>query len=328
MASDPAGDELADRIALPGIAVLRATRAHPLLGDAHPIVVADRVVTAMSALDWARPTRIPTVAAPGRLPPGTGALLLNAIAIRAHRAGVAALRYAGPYPTPALYRALARSFRPGADEATFTRDVMTRALRLAHDELAIDFAPAPHERVELVGSGFAELRSGVERVVIAGASFERDGAIARLVPVAGGHACEIWFGDARYATIATLAGERALADGPHPPPALASGVIGKSFPPTLRAAIAELVADAVPAPLAADARARVAARPLSWADLGVHAARASDDDGFAVHAVLWERVAPLGLARLALAIAEALAPVVTSALVAELAPHEPELAPA
>ncbi len=309
------------------ISISREVVAHPLLGDAHVIEHAGRAITAMSALDWERPQRIPVVAEPGRLPPGAGGALLNEIARRARDAGVAALRYAGPYNTPGLYRALLRSFRVSAGEDAFTADVLGRALRLARDEIAVDFAPAPHERVELA-CGHAELRPPchrselagllpgelcLEAAVIAGTRFERDGAVARLVD----DACEVWFGDACYARIATLSPRGELVDGPHAPPALASRVIGAAFPAQLRAALAELVADAVPPPLAADARAAVAARTIAWADLGTRAARRSDA-GFEVHAALWERIAPFGLARLALALAEALAPVVTSTLLAEL----------
>ncbi|MBA3391442.1 MAG: hypothetical protein H0T89_02305, partial [Deltaproteobacteria bacterium] len=57
--------------------------------------------------------------------------------------------------------------------------------------------------------------------------------------------------------------------------------------------------------------------PVRWADLGARAARA-EPDGLVVHAALWQTVGPLGLGRLALALAEALAPVVTTALVAEI----------
>src|SRR5206468_12907830 len=99
--------------------------------------------------------------------------------------------------------------------------------RLARDELPIDFAPAPHERVE-IPHGFVELRSGVERVVIDGISFELDGSPARLV---GSWAAEIWFGDAPYARIADST--RYIG----PPPAPTSTVIGREFPPALRAAI-------------------------------------------------------------------------------------------
>jgi hypothetical protein len=64
---------------------------HPLFGVAHS--VGD---TAMTVVTWARPTEIPAIAEPGRLPLGAGGAILNAIALLAQRAGVPHLRYAGP----------------------------------------------------------------------------------------------------------------------------------------------------------------------------------------------------------------------------------------
>jgi hypothetical protein len=279
---------------------------HPLLGAAHAVGA-----TAMSAIDWARPTEIPAIAEPGRLPLGAGGAILNAIAVLARDAGVAALRYAGPYPSAALWQTLARSFRTTADEAAFTAGALDRALRVARDPIAIDFAPAPHDRLAIAG-GFVELRDGVERAVLDGLAYT-DG-VARLVPDGAAVHAEIWFGDAPYARVATLAADGALVAGPHPIPACASPVVGRAFPEPLRLAIAELVGEVVAAPLAADARAVLAGRPLVWADLAGRAARVTPD-GFAVHAALWDRVAPHGLGRLALALAEALAPVVTAAVV-------------
>ena len=287
--------------------------SHPLLGDAYLIVQGGEPITAMSAIDWDAPQEIPVVAEPGRLPPGAGGMLLNEIARRARRP----LRYAGPYPTPALYRALLRSFRASAPEEVFTRDVLARALRLARDEVPVDFAPAPHERVELA-CGHVEVREGIERAVIAGTAYERDGSVCRL----DGMNCEVWFGDACYARIATLDARAALVDGPHAPPDLRDPIVGQVFPQELRAAIAELVAEAVPAPLAADARRMLTEREVAWADLGTRAARRTTE-GFAVHAALWLRIAPKGLARVALAIAEALAPVVTAAILADVQGRAP-----
>ncbi len=299
------------RLAVDGAVVDGAIRHHRLLGAAH--TVGD---TAMTALDWARPAEIPAIAAPGRLPPGAGAAILNTIALLAREAGVTALRYAGPYPTAALWRSLARSFRCDDGEAAFTAGALDRAVRVARDPIPIDFAPAPHERIAIPG-GFVELRDRLERAVIDGVGYEPGGSPARLVeaadPAAGPQA-EVWFGDACYARVATLTADGNVVDGPHPIPACASPVIGRAFPAALRDALAELVADAVPAPLAADARALCAAAGVAWADLGARAA-AERPGGFAVHAALWDRIAPLGLARLALALAEALAPVVAAAVV-------------
>jgi hypothetical protein len=309
-ASD-ASDAL-DRLTVPGAVVQGEVISHPLLGAAHAVGE-----TTMTALAWARPTEIPAIAEPGRLPLGAGGALLNTIAVLARRAGVPALRYAGPYPTAALWRTLMRSFRCDADPAAFTAGALDRALRVARDPIAIDFVPAPNERLAIAG-GFVELRDHVERVVIDGVTYEPDGSPARLIAAGAGQHCEVWLGDAAYARVATLAPDGALIAGPHPIPACESAVIGRAFPPALRAAIAELVADAVPAPLAGAARAACAARAVRWADLGACAAREAPD-GFAVHAALWDRIAPLGLARLALALAEALAPAVTAALVREAA---------
>jgi hypothetical protein len=303
----------------PPVIVDGAIVADPLLGDAHAIRTgtAEPALTTLSALDWLRPAEIPTVAAPGRLPPGAGGALLHAIAVLAARAGVPALRYAGPYPTPALWRALARSFRTSATEAAFTADLIPRAARLARDPIEIDFAPAPCERVAFPG-GHAELRDGIERVVVDGIAYAPGGSPARLVPDGpdGKHArAELWFGDAPYAHVATIGPDGGLVDGPRAVPPCESRVIGADFPAPLVLALAELVAQAVPAPLAQDARAWMATRPIRWADLGARVAAVQGDE-LCVHAALWERIAPLGLGRLALALAEALAPTATAAVIA------------
>ena len=289
--------------------------SHPLLGDAHVIEHAGAPITAMSAIDWSRPARIPTIAEPGRLPRGSGTLLLNEIAVRAERAGIAALRYAGPYPTPALFRSLARSFRTSASEDAFCADVLGRALRVARDEIAVDFAPAPFTR-QPHARGFLDRRDDhVDRIAIDAIVFDREptpGSLARLV----GADAVLVFGDVVWTRIATI-DDRGIADGPHAVPAAVADVLGKQFPPALRDQFAELVADAVPAPLAKDARDLVLARTLAWADLGARAA-ARDATGFTVHAGFWTHLAPRGLAPLALAVADALATVVTAAILDEL----------
>ncbi len=304
------GDRL-DRLVVPGAEMLGAIHPDPLLGDAHAI----DGLTTMSAIDWARPTQIPAIAAPGRLPPGSGGAILNVIAILAMRSGVTALRYAGPYPTRALWQSLARSFRTEGTEAAFTADATGRMARLARDPIAIDFVPAPHDRIANP-HGHVELRDGVERAVVDRLAFERTPVPGSAARLSGDHA-EIWFGDASYARVATFGEDGSLIDGPHAIPACTSDVIGKPFPPALVAALAMLVAEAVPAPLADDARAWIAARPVEWADLGGRAAEVTAD-GIRVHAAMWQTIGPLGLGRLALALAEALAPVVTQAILSQL----------
>jgi hypothetical protein len=308
-----------------GLTIDRTVTTHPLLGDAQAIAKDGTVLTYVSALDWNHPTEIPTIAEPGALPPGTGGAIMNLIAERA----TSALRYAGPYPTPALYRTLLRSFRASADEATFTRDVLARTATVARDPIAVDFTPAPHRRV-VHARGVSEVRDGLERTTIDGVAYEIDGSPARLVDrhslrdaarssKAGPfeNAAEVWFGDALWSRVATLSADGALVDGPHPIAAPTTNALGGPFPAPLRTALADLVAELVPVPLADAAREYLSTTNIVWADLGARAARRSGDH-LEVHAAIWERIAPHGLARVALAIAEALAPVVTTSLVARL----------
>jgi len=313
-----------ERLDVPGAYVRGPVIEDPLLGPAHAIDHPTTIepgahrATTMSAIDWARPTQIPAIAAPAKLPSGAAAPIMNVIALLAERAGVPALRYAGPYPTHALWRTLLRSFRTTATEDAFTTEALGRAARVARDEIAIDFVPAPHERVA-IPRGHVELRDGVERIVLDGVAYVAGGSPARLVTEEGEARAEVWFGDAPWIHVATVTADGSLLEGPHAIPASRSYVIGQAFPAALRAALAELVAEAVPAPLAAAAREVITTRAIRWADLGARAA-VHDGAGFAVHAALWDRIAPLGLARLALALAEALAPIAAQVLVSEATP--------
>jgi len=307
-------------IEVAGLTVDTDVVEHPLLGDAHIILHDGDPLTAMSAIDWDRPTRIPTVAEPRKLPRGTGSMLVNEISLRAQRAGVKALRYAGPYPTPALFATLLRSFRTDASEAAFTADVLGRALRLARDELAIDFVPAPFLR-RATPYGSVDVRDGIERASIDRVLYDREGSVgslARLTPRDdGGVDAVLAFGDVVWTRTATLSDGGVLAGAVQPIPALASDVIGKSFPRELKEQFAALVADAVPAPLAHDARTVILARSVVWADLGWRAA-AIDGDGFALHAGWWTHLAPRGIRDFALAVSDALATVITQRILTEV----------
>ena len=186
----------------PGVARLRAAGAvliaksntpefaagsqtfNPVLGATHALTVAGVEVARMTAVDWRRPTAIPAIDRPAALPPGTGTMLLDTIARLARDADVRALRYAGPYPTAALWASLGASFRADGDEAAFTAAAHARWGGGALPPIPIDFAPAPHERVPVAPDACAHLRDGIERVVVAGASFARGGGVRRLIDVA------------------------------------------------------------------------------------------------------------------------------------------------
>ena len=302
-------------ITVAGLCVDPDVVEHPLLGDAHLIVHEGEPITAMSAIDWDRPTQIPTVAEPRKLPRGSGSMLINEIASRAQRAGVQVLRYAGPYPTPALFTTLLRSFRTAASEGEFCADVLGRAMRLARDEVPVDFTPAPFERRSMP-YGSIDVRGAIERAVIAGVLFDREGTVGSLARLDGTRAV-LGFGEVVWTQIAQLDEHGTLAGDVQSIPPLPSDVIGKSFPRELKEQFAALVADAVPAPLATDARAVILARPVTWADLGWRAA-AIDGEGFALHAGWWTHLAPRGVQAFALAVSDALATVITQRILDEV----------
>lgn len=307
-------------ISVPGATVETAVIEDPLLGPAH-IITTPRGTTTMQALDWARPTRIPAIANPAVLG-GAGGFLLNEIAIRALDAGVTALQYAGPFPTPGLFRALRRSFTTTGTEEEFTANLVQRMATLARDPIAMDFVPAP-VTYRFFERGHVELRDRPVRVVVDGIAYETDSSVTRLVEIESATsatsdsraACEVWFGDAPYARVATLDSAGSLVGPIAPIPACTSAVVGQPFPPALVAAIAQLVGDASPLPDAACAW--VATQLITWADLGARVARATPT-GIELHAALWDRIGPLGLGRLVLAVAEAIAPLATHAAVEKL----------
>jgi len=290
---------------------------HPLLGDAFIICdVAGAPLTAMSALDFDRPGELPIIAEPAKLPPGSGALLLNFIAERARDAGIVALRYAGPYPTPALFAALARSFRTTGSEAEFCADVLDRAMRLARDPVVVDFAPAPHTRVAF-NRGYCEVRDGVERAVIDELGYERRDPYRTLTE---GRA-EVRFGAPLYAHVATFAPSGHVIAGPHPLPVFVDPIVGTAFDAATKAALGELLEDYVPAPLSSIAKRLVTTRELVYADLGARTAIRTAN-GFALHGALWTHNRG-DLMTFVMSLAGALHPIVTQTIIAELQPVLP-----
>lgn len=304
-------------LALGDLVISCEAENHPLLGDAFIICdVAGEPLTAMSALDFDRPGELPIIAEPANLPSGSGALLLNFIAERARDAGIPSLRYAGPYPTPALFAALARSFRTTGTEVEFCAHVLDRAMRLARDPVAVEFAPAPHTRVPF-DRGFCEVRDGVERAMIDGLGYERRDPYRTLVD---GRA-EVYFGAPRYAHVATFASTGHLLEGPHPLPRFEDPIVGTAFDAATKAALGELLEDYVPGPLAEIARRMVSTRELVYADLGARTAIRTPT-GFALHGALWTHNRG-DLMTFIMSIAGALHPIVTQTIIAELQPALP-----
>ena len=103
-------------------------------------------------------------------------------------------------------------------EAAFTADVLDRAAaRRARSRCR---SSSRRRRIVRITNphGFAELRDGLERVVLDGIAFEHDGSPGRIVDLATDLHCraaygELWFGDAPYARIAELSLDGLLAEG-------------------------------------------------------------------------------------------------------------------
>lgn len=295
---------------------------HPILGPCARLLDGDRLCSRMGAVRWAAPQSIPPVEDPARLPPLTGTLLLDWLARCAAAAGIDALSYVGPYPTPALYSSLRQCFTPLGDEPAFTAAAEALLLAPRMTAAPVAFVPAPFERwwiaTPLGPRLGVQAREHIERVYVDGASFERSPtALRRLVedptsPSGGSLTAELWFGDARWATLAELSAEGALLRGPLPLPAIDDPIIGSELPLPLRRALASLIADAVPAPLSPLIAPLLEHATIRWGDAGLSAVRRDDRDGgdgsAILHAALWLTLRPHGPARLALGIAEALTP--------------------
>jgi hypothetical protein len=203
-----------------------------------------------------------------------------------------------------LFASLLRSFRTDGFIDRFTANALDRAVRLATDEVPIDFAPAPFER-----RGDVDVRDDVvERVRIDGVTYDsvaQPGSLARLD---GDRA--ILTVDVPIALVARLDGERVVerqAIPAFPPPA-------GEFPAPLVNELADLAADLVPAPLRADVIQAIRSEPIRWADLRHRSAR-HGDAGFELHAgflVLMKR----DMARFAEVVSYHLAPIAQQSVLA------------
>ena len=283
---------------------------HAVLGAAHRVLrsvspdAPSTHVASCAAVDWARPGRIPAIDRPAELPAGVGTAIMNVLALLAARAGVTALRYVGPYPTMALWSTLGECFRARGGAEEFLDGAEVRALRAETAEVAVDFAPAPFERVVVAPNVWTQLRDGVERASIGDRSYARGAAVRRLVD-GDGVAAQIWLAGEPWHEVARFDADGSLRAGPFPRPAVAAG---GAFPPALVDALAELCAEGEPALLAPAMREALAATPIAWGDAGDSDAVREPGRGIVVHAILWERLAPRGMAALVPVLVEALTP--------------------
>ncbi len=294
---------------------------HPILGRCVRLTSDGVPRSLMGAIRWSAPQAIPPVAEPARLPPLTGACLLNLIAHAAQAADVAALPYVGPYPTAALFASLAQAFTPTGDEAAFTARAAELLVAPRLERAAVEFAPAPFERWWPSPRVGVQARAHIERVFVDGQAYERSPtAVRRLVEHGDGPgdeprlSAEVWFGASCWARLATLSPRGELREGPLAMPAVDDPIVGQELPPGLRRALAQLIADAVPSPVAPLVEQVLERATIRWGDAGASAVR-GEAGGAVVHAALWITLRPRGAAAVALALAEALTPWVVTEVV-------------
>ncbi|MFO0632832.1 MAG: hypothetical protein U0168_08280 [Nannocystaceae bacterium] len=280
--------------------------SHPLLGTCDRVLHGDVVVARVAAIDWRAPTWIPAVDVPGALPPGAGTVLLDLIATLAREAGTPRLRYRGPYPTAALYDALASSFVADGDRDRFCAPLEHEAIAARMLEPAVGFVPAPHRRDWPAARICVQSRDRVERVWIDGCAFDaRTGAARRLLPHGEGwRACLVAAGEV-LAERAQLDREgRPIAALSEPAP-LQHPCIGLVLPEPMVAVVAQGLAAHAPAPLRAALVRWVCEHPVVFADTGMTLAR-EHDGALQLHAALAERVLSLPPAQSLALVIEAL----------------------
>ncbi|MGH7393292.1 MAG: hypothetical protein ACREM3_28130, partial [Candidatus Rokuibacteriota bacterium] len=147
-------------------------------------------LTVVEAVDYTAVDRVPTLAEPGRVPPGAGVVVLNLLASLATDARRERLEYHGPYPGEQLFLALLESFRyePAAVDPL-----------AAFGAGAVTWRPDPHERWFTSDGAYVQWRGRVEKIVWRGRTYHRPDwqDVARHAPlrvrdVGGAVRCSLW----------------------------------------------------------------------------------------------------------------------------------------
>jgi hypothetical protein len=219
-------------------------------------------LTVFAAVDWARVDRLVPGAEPARLPPGAAPPLFNLVATLARAQGVAALQYAGPYPSESLFLGLLEAFRPlsgGADPlGAFQRG-------------ALGWAPDPHEPLFAEDDLYVQLRGRVEKVVWRGVTYHRPDwhgivrhAARRVRDAEDGVRCGLWVLGGPLVDHLVLASDGTgcrVLESSGPPTAT------EPAPPEVWAGVVAAVVAMSAAPLAARIRALARELTLEWGPL-------------------------------------------------------------
>lgn len=267
---------------------------HPVLGDTLEVATGNRALARFSRVSLTDPDRIPAMDRPGALPPGAGTAILGFLAARAEAMGRSALRYHGPYPTAALFDALADAYRVRGDLrqalATFVADVETRAAEGRTGDVPVDFEPAPFERHFPAADVCVQLREGLEKVFLGARAYDRAGSGGRrLERRGGGYAAVFEIAGEPYFELARFDEGGRLLSGPQAPPAVESPLSGRALPSEVGRALADALPERAPVLLRDALRDTLLETPLVWGDPGTDGV-ASRDGAFIVHAALADRL--------------------------------------
>jgi len=147
------------------------------------------LLSVATATEWTRPTTIPVVSEPARLPAGAGTAVLNLVALLARERGVARVAYEGPYPTEALFLSLLESFDPDVTDG----DPLARFMAGELGWVPAPFEPCFDEDI------YVQRRARIEKVVWRERTYwrERWGNVRRWAPLrvdddGGSTRCALW----------------------------------------------------------------------------------------------------------------------------------------
>jgi hypothetical protein len=267
---------------------------HPIFGPALEVCWRGEAVARFARVALDAPAEIPAMDDPAALPPGAGTAILSFLAGQARAAGVARLRYRGPYPTAALFDSLLECFRVRGDPrdalARFHADAERRALRPRMDEVEVEFEPAPFERRWLGQRACVQLRDGVEKLYVEGRAYSRDAAGARrLRRRPGGYEANVEIAGEAWCTVAELDEHGELVGAPRPAAPVESQLLGRELPLEVRRAFADALPPRAPALLRAALREVLLRTPLCWGDPGPDEAIAAGEE-ILVHPGFAERL--------------------------------------
>jgi len=294
---------------------------HVVLGRCD--VIADErghPLARLAAVDWAHPRAIPALDVPGALPPGAGSAVLNLLATRARAAGVASLRYRGPYPSDTLFDTLRGSFAvPETTRERFTAEVVAAAFAGRSVEPAVDFVPDPHAWSWPDARVCAQHRHGLERLWIDGRAWDKEGVGPRRLR-RDGHGWRAVFeiADEAVASIGTFDDEGRPFSRPLGAMPVPKALVGLELPPAACAVVAEAVIAGAIVPLRAAIAELLRDRPLVFGDAGFELAQI-EPTRFVLHAAIAELLERIPPARSLAVLVAALHPCVARAAQAAIA---------